>query len=243
MDIRKSYTGFILVSNGTSATSLLLVKKLLAIGYNVVTFGSCIYNVEFLIKETYDHKERIFAKCVNITNYKELFTFYNEAKMLYGKAFVLINNFDYIVPHRSLDKITNSDIYDSINTNLVGHMYLTTIVVREMKYCDNVRQGIVINVSPLKEIGMLNASLYNASIVAMNTFVSGLSKDYNIRTISFDSEYSNVKCSLSEVETPFLAMYKLFNLHTKEVILSRNRSEDTVVDAIIYLCEASNSKL
>jgi NADP-dependent 3-hydroxy acid dehydrogenase YdfG len=239
----KSYSGFILVSNGTSGTSLTLVKKLLAIGYNVAIFGSCAYNVESLIKETLDTKERIFAKCVDITNYKELFIFYNECKMLFGKAFVLINNFDCIVSSQSIDKISSSEIYESINSNLVGHIYLTTIVVKEMQYSNNVRQGIVININPSKEIGTLNSSLSNTSIAGLNAFISILSKDHNIRTMSFDSEYANVKSQLSEAETPLLAIYKLFNLHTKEVIWSRNKREDTIVDAIVYLCEASSSKL
>ena len=232
--VRGNNGTFILISNGTLGLGLTLVKKFLAMGYNVVTFGSNIYDVESVIKETSEHRKSLFIKSVDITNFNELSVFCAEAKILYGKPSVLINNTSSIDPNLRVGDLSGPEIHNSINANLVGHVSLTSIVIKSIQ-----DTGIVINISPSVEKDALGASLHNASKAGMEAFTLSLYKEYGVRTFLINTQ----RIFTSEAQTPFLVMYKLLDAHNKELVWSRNRSNSDAVNTIVHLCQHNNSKL
>jgi len=98
----------------------------------VATFSSNIDKVTNLRKE-FEHDDMLYIECVNALNLDEIYKFYLRTRKLFGNPSILINNAAISGPFLPVSEISKDEIINTIQINLISHIYLTSLVIKDMK--------------------------------------------------------------------------------------------------------------
>jgi NAD(P)-dependent dehydrogenase (short-subunit alcohol dehydrogenase family) len=170
----------VLVSGGTDGIGLEICREYKAKGYKVATFGRDPEKIARWKKE-FGSSHRIVK--LSKMDYGELEKFVNTTESSLGKIQVLINNAGTSGPFGPIGESTGKAIAETIQTNLVGTINLSSIVVDRMEKQGT--KGIIINLSSGASRGVQGGSIYAASKAGVNAFTTSANLEYENAGIKF----------------------------------------------------------
>jgi len=190
---------FALISDGESKQGSKVVRKFLALGYNVAACCKTLYGLESLLDITHTKRHCLIAKRVDMTNHSEVRIFYNEALLLYGRPSVLVNNLSHYSNNSSDDNDPLlATAYSAMTCCVVGQMYLTSLCVRDVK----IVEGTIINVGYAYPSTLVRKAIHDAANACMETFTLSISKEYDVDCymVTLD-DYADAVVSLCHVKS------------------------------------------
>lgn len=176
-------TRTVLISGGTNGIGKGATIQLLKDGCNVVTFSREEKKCDALqreLEDDFDKKQFLVLKG-DVNDEKQLSAIVEETMNTYGSIDILINNagFGYFV---DVDKVDMRRFQEMVQTNLVGTVMLTRLVVPQMK---KQKSGLIINlVSISGKRAFANGEFYSASKFAVMGYSEGIRnelKDFGIK--------------------------------------------------------------
>ncbi|UZW14830.1 SDR family oxidoreductase [Clostridium pasteurianum] len=176
MSINK-ITRNVIISGGTSGIGKELAITLSKESFNVIILGR-------KINELLNASNKIDCYKLDLNNRIEIKNVYNEIEKKYKKIDILINSAG-IGYFGELSNLSEQQIIESINVNLIGTILLTRRVSQNMKLYKN---GQIINIESIASIkGFKYGSAYVSSKFGLAGFTEVLwqeLKNYNIKVAS-----------------------------------------------------------
>ncbi|MBZ9618254.1 SDR family oxidoreductase [Clostridium estertheticum] len=166
----------IVISGGTSGLGRELAITLSKENFNVVVLGRKIESINIYNK--------IDSYKLDLTNRNEIHNVCTKIEKKYNKIDILVNSAG--VGHfGELHRLSEEQIIESININLIGTILLTRIVSENMKYHNN---GQIITI---ESIAAIKGFKYGGAYVASKFGLAGFNdvlwqelKDYNVKVAS-----------------------------------------------------------
>jgi len=222
----------ILITGATSGIGLSCVKLLVKKENNLILIARN-ENKLFKLKEELlqSHNIKIVTLASDITDYKKLDKQLNNLDIL-SEIDVVINNAGLSLESDKLDRTEIDDIYQMINTNILGNINILKICIPFML---KKKTSDIINISSVAgSIQVPNESIYSAT----KAFLSMLSKSLNIDYSESGMRISNL--SPGAVKTNFANVrYKGSEEKAKNIYKGYTPLEaDDIANIIGFILEA-----
>lgn len=220
------------VSGGSRGLGAVIVRRLLADGWNVAAFSRSApdgYDIAPLHAD-----ERFLWDQVDVASASEVRRFVARAIKRFGGIDLLVNNAGMLA-EGLLATTTEETVARLINVNLVGPILLTKACVKAMIPR---RRGAVINVSSINSVrGHQGVSVYTASKAGLDGFTRSMARELgplNIRVNSVVPGFfaSDLVASLTPARRDRIA---------RRTPLSRPSDVEQVADTVMFLASDSSS--
>lgn len=187
-----------LITGATSGFGYASALKLAELGYDVVLTGrraTRLAHAENEIKSRYAVDVRTL--CFDIRDGQACKQAWNSLPPDWRQVDVLLNNAGLAACADPFDKADTEDFECMIDTNLKGLIYMSKLVVEEMKQR---RNGLIINLSSIAGVEVYpNGNVYCATKHAVNAITKGMRMDllpYGIKVSSISPGAAETEFSL-----------------------------------------------
>lgn len=187
-----------LITGATSGFGYASAIKLAELGYDVVITGRRVDRLGQLEKEIAErYAIKVKTLCFDIRDRKACQTAWNSLTADWQQVDVLLNNAGLAAGADPFDKADIDDFECMIDTNVKGLLYMSKLVVGEMKkrHC-----GQIINLSSIAGVEVYpNGNIYCATKHAVNAITKGMRMDllpYGIKVSSISPGAAETEFSL-----------------------------------------------
>ena len=222
-----------LVSGGSRGLGAVIVRRLLALGWNVVSFGRGAA-LELDPSDKTTAASRFLWVKADLASPEELRGVVSATLARFGPIDLLVNNAGMLI-EGLLAMTGERDIEKLIAVNLTGPMLLTRACIKSMMPR---RSGTVINVSSINSVrGHQGVAVYTASKAGLDGFSRSMARELgplNIRVNSVVPGFfaSDLVASLGEARRDRIA---------RRTPLARPSNVEQVADAVMFLASENSS--
>lgn len=172
-----------IVTGASSSIGEGVVKRLVEEGGNVVLMSRHLESLE-AVRDRVGHKEQTVSVPCDITSESQVLHSIDRIASEYGHIDVLINNTGIITEPSHFHLMSQKDIDDLINVNLLGMFHITKATLGRMV---QIRRGSIVNVGSIsaeRAIPKVHLAVYSATKAAITMFTKSIAVEYarqNIR--------------------------------------------------------------
>lgn len=237
-----------IITGGRTGIGRAIVEEFLRQGACVIVFGRVSHELISSFKKHRALNKKLFLYACDIRDYKQLKVTLAEIILKFEKIDILINNaaVNFMVP---AEKMMRNMIDLSVDTNLKGHIYLTSLVGNRMKDQKDIKR--VINISAyFGGKGFPGFAHFHACKAGLDAFTRSLAVEWSkyrilvngispgpILTENFMHAYSRLERLKGGAGVDSL-------LKMKEIIpLGHFISKEDVVEGVLFLCSDSSRNI
>lgn len=171
-----------IITGASSDIGADMTKKFSEEGAKVVLLGR---NLEALEKarSTLKNKDSHVSLSCDITDESQILNVVEQVSEKYGKIDILVNNAAKINDPIHFHEIKDSEIFDLVNTNILGTFRITKAVISKM--LEN-KSGCIINIGSIsgeRAIPRVHLAVYSATKAALAMFTKSIAVEYARRNI------------------------------------------------------------
>lgn len=171
-----------IITGASSDIGADMTKKFSEEGAKVVLLGR---NLEALEKtrSTLKNKDLHVSLSCDITDESQILNVVEQVSEKYGKIDILVNNAAKINDPIHFHEIKDSEIFDLVNTNILGTFRITKAVISKM--LEN-KSGCIINIGSIsgeRAIPRVHLAVYSATKAALAMFTKSIAVEYARRNI------------------------------------------------------------
>lgn len=170
-----------IITGASSDIGTDMSKKFAEEGATVIMLGR---NLKSLEKARSSIKGSAVSMECDITNNSHVLSVLDQIINKYGKIDILVNNAAKITDAVHFHEMSDSDMMDLVNTNILGTFKITKSVITKM--LDNKAGGVIINIGSIsseRAIPRVHLSVYSATKAALSMFTKSIAIEYARRNI------------------------------------------------------------
>ena len=221
-----------IVTGASSDIGIVIVKRFVEEGANVVMIGRDLKKLE-KAKSSIGKNDSIVVMTCDITDAAQVIQAVEQIVDHYGKINVLVNNAGAINDPTHFHEMSDSDITDLIDINMVGTFKMTRAVLQKMI---DKNGGCIINIGSIsseRAIPKVHLTAYCSTKAAISMFTKGIAVEYarkNVRSNCINPGIIN-----SGMIKPYLDDPKARKVLESRQPLNRIGEPEDVANAAVYL--------
>jgi 3-oxoacyl-[acyl-carrier protein] reductase len=221
-----------IVTGASSDIGIVIVKRFVEEGANVVMIGRDLKKLEKAKSSIGKNDSMVVMPC-DITDASQVIQTVEQIVDHYGTINVLVNNAGAINDPTHFHEMSDSDITDLIDINMVGTFKMTRAVLQKMI---DKNGGCIINIGSIsseRAIPKVHLTAYCSTKAAISMFTKGIAVEYarkNIRSNCINPGIIN-----SGMIKPYLDDPKARKVLESRQPLNRIGEPEDVANAAVYL--------
>lgn len=226
------------VTGASSDLGASIVKHLVLEGANVVLIGRNLNSLEKARKESGNDKATVSISC-DITDESQVLQAVNQIVEKYGKIDILVNSAGALNDPIHFHEMSEADITNLINVNILGVFRMTKAVLQKMVDSNS---GVIVNIGSIsseRAIPKVHLAVYSATKAAISMFTKSIAVEYarkNIRCNCINPGIIN-----SGMIKPYLEDPGARKVLEERLPLNRIGEPEDVANAVIFLASDESS--
>lgn len=221
-----------IVTGASSEIGQGIVKRFVEEGAQVAMIARNLEKLEKTRKEI-GHEESTVSVPCDLTDESQVLQTINQIIDTYGNIDILVNNAGTINEPIHFHEMSNTDMKNLVDVNLLGMFSITRAVLPKMV---DVKKGVIINMGSIageRAIQRVHLAVYSATKAAISMFTKSIAVEYarkNIRCNGVNPGIIN-----SGVIKPYLDDPKARKILEERLPLARIGEPADVANAVLYL--------
>lgn len=220
------------VTGASSDIGACIAKRLVGEGANVVLIGRNLNSLEKARKVIGNDNATVSISC-DVTNESQVLQAVQQIIAKYGKIDILVNGAGALNDPIHFHEMSEADINNQINVNIMGVFRMTKAVLQKMVES---KSGVIVNIGSIsseRAIPKVHLSVYSATKAAISMFTKAIAVEYarkNIRCNCVNPGIIN-----SGMIKPYLDDPQARKVLEERLPLARVGEPSDVANAALYL--------
>lgn len=171
-----------IITGASSDIGTDLSKRFVEEGATVIMLGRNIQALE-KARSSIKNKDSTVSMACDITDDSQIISIVEQVVEKYGRIDILVNNAARINDAIHFHEMKDSDIMDLINTNILGTLKMTKVVITKML---DSKSGCIINIGSIsseRAIPRVHLAVYSATKAAISMFTKSIAVEYARKNI------------------------------------------------------------
>ena len=226
------------VTGASSDIGACIAKRLVGEGANVVLIGRNLNSLEKARKAIGNDNATVSISC-DVTNESQVLQAVQQIIAKYGKIDILVNGAGALNDPIHFHEMSEADISNLINVNIMGVFRMTKAVLQKMSES---KSGVIVNIGSIsseRAIPKVHLSVYSATKAAISMFTKAIAVEYarkNIRCNCINPGIIN-----SGMIKPYLEDPGARKVLEERLPLNRIGEPDDVANAVIFMSSDESS--
>ncbi len=226
------------VTGASSDIGACIAKRLVGEGANVVLIGRNLNSLEKARKVIGNDNATVSISC-DVTNESQVLQAVQQIIAKYGKIDILVNGAGALNDPIHFHEMSEVDINNQINVNIMGVFRMTKAVLQKMVES---KSGVIVNIGSIsseRAIPKVHLSVYSATKAAISMFTKAIAVEYarkNIRCNCINPGIIN-----SGMIKPYLEDPGARKVLEERLPLNRIGEPDDVANAVIFMASDESS--